>query len=48
VSDGICVADEKGGNTWEQAEDSNHSYLKLTMDQDEIATVIEKMMLGEF
>jgi len=47
VSDGICVADEKGGNTWEQAEDSNHSYLKLTMDQDEIATVIEKMMLGE-
>ena len=48
VSDGVCVADEKGGNTWEQADDSNHSYLKLTMDQDEIATVIEKMMLGEF
>jgi hypothetical protein len=48
VSEGVCVADEKGGNTWEQAEGSNHSYLKLTMDQDEIATVIEKMMLGEF
>ncbi len=48
VSDGICVADEKGGNTWKQAENSKHSYLKLTMDQDEIATVIEKMMLGEF
>lgn len=48
VSDGVCVADEKGGNTWKQAENSNHSYLKLTMDQEEIATVIEKMMLGEF
>lgn len=48
VSDGVCVADEKGGNTWKQAENSNHSYLKLTMDQDEIAGVIEEMMLGEF
>ena len=48
VSGGVCVADEKGGNTWKQAEGSNHSYLKLTMDQEEIATVIEKMMLGEF
>ena len=28
--------------------DSNHSYLKLTMDQDEIAGAIEGMMLGEF
>ena len=48
VSNGICVPDEKGGNTWKQAENSNHSYLRLTMDQDEIATAIEGMMLGEF
>jgi len=48
VSDGICVADEKGGNTWKQAGDSNQSYLKLIMNQDELATIIEKMMLGEF
>ncbi len=48
VSGGICVADEKGGNTWKQAENSNHSYLKLTMDEEEIGAVIEGMMLGEY
>ena len=48
VSDGICVPDEKGGNTWELSGNSNQSYLKLTMVKDEIATVIENMMLGEF
>jgi len=48
VSDGVCLPDEKGGNTWKLAENSKHSYLKLTMDQDEIAIVIEGMMLGEF
>jgi len=48
VSDGICVPDEKGGNTWELTGNSNQSYLKLTMDQDEIAIAIEGMMLGEF
>jgi hypothetical protein len=48
VSNGICVPDEKGGNTWKHTENSNHSYLKLTMDQDEIARAIEGMMLGEF
>jgi uncharacterized protein (DUF736 family) len=47
VSNGICVPDEKGGNTWKQAENSNHSYLKLTMDQDEVARAIEGMMLGD-
>lgn len=48
VGDGICVADEKGGNSWKQSENSNHSYLKLTMDPEEIAAVLEGMMLGEF
>ena len=48
VSNGICVPDDKGGNTWKLTDNSNHSYLKLTMDQDEIAIVIEGMMLGEF
>jgi len=48
VSDGVCVADEKGGNTWKQSTNSGHSYLKLTMDQEEIASVLENMMLGEF
>jgi len=48
ISNGICIADKKGGNTWRQAENSKHSYLKLTMDPDEIGAVIEGMMLGEF
>ncbi len=48
VSGGICIPDEKGGNTWKQAESSKQSYLKLTMDQDEIAKLMEDMMLGEF
>ena len=48
VSDGLCVPDERGGNTWKPAANANHSYLKLTMDPDEIATVIEGMMLGVF
>ena len=48
VSDGICIPDEKGGNTWKQTENSKQSYLKLTMDQDEIAKLMEDMMLGEF
>ena len=48
VSDGICIPDEKGGNTWKQTENSKQSYLKLTMDQDEIAKLMEDMMRGEF
>ncbi len=48
VSGGICIPDEKGGNTWKKAENSKQSYLKLTMDQDEIAKLMEDMMLGEF
>ena len=48
VIDGICIADEKGGNTWKHAENTNLIYPKLTMDPDEIGAVIEGMMLGEF
>ena len=42
------ISHEKGGNTWELSGNSNKSYLKLTMVKDEIETVIENMMLGEF
>jgi inosine-uridine nucleoside N-ribohydrolase len=48
VSDGLCVPDEKGGNNWIQDGHSNHSYLKLTMDQDDVVTALEEMMLGTF
>lgn len=47
VSDGICVPDEKGGNTWEEKENSLHSYLQLQMDPEEVAAIIEQIMLGD-
>lgn len=46
VSGGICIPEEKGGNTWKEKENSNHSYLRLIMDPEELATIIEKLMLG--
>ena len=48
ISDGICVPDEKGGNTWKESENSTHSYLKLKMDVEELATLIESIMLNDF
>jgi inosine-uridine nucleoside N-ribohydrolase len=47
VSGGICVPDERGGNTWIEKEGSKHTYLRLIMDPEELAPVIEKMMLGD-
>ena len=45
VTDGICVPDEKGGNTWQLKENSNHAYLKLAKDPEEMAAYIESLML---
>jgi inosine-uridine nucleoside N-ribohydrolase len=47
VSGGICVPDEKGGNTWEEKENSRHAYLRLIMEAEELAAIIEKVMLGD-
>ncbi len=48
VSDGLCVADEKGGNTWRLEKDSHHSYLRLKIDPEQMAELIEELMLGLF
>lgn len=48
VSDGMCLADENGGNTWEPKAHSKHSYLVLKMPKSEIETEIENFMLGNF
>lgn len=48
VSNGVCVPDEKGGNTWEEKENSLHSYLKLRMEPEDVAALIEQIMLGDF
>lgn len=47
VENGICVADSIGGNKWVPAENSNHAYLELTSDPEEMATLIESIMLNE-
>ena len=47
VSNGICVPDEKGGNTWKESQVSTHSYLQLKMEPEQIAGLIEQIMLGE-
>ncbi len=48
VADGICQADDKGGNTWVAKPNSTHSYLVLDWPLEKMATEIESMMLGEF
>jgi inosine-uridine nucleoside N-ribohydrolase len=45
---GICIPDEKGGNKWIEDNSSNKSYLKLKMDKEEIAALIESIMMGNF
>ncbi|MDX2432784.1 MAG: nucleoside hydrolase [Bacteroides sp.] len=48
VENGFCVADDFGGNTWEERENSNHSYLVLDMPKEEMEEELEAFMLGEF
>lgn len=48
VSGEKCVPDERGGNKWIEDSKSNHAYLVLKMDKEEIAKQIERFMLGEF
>ena len=45
---GKCLPDEKGGNTWQTDANANHVYLKLLTEPEELAHLIEKMMLGTF
>lgn len=48
VIGGKCLPDSTGGNTWVQADQSRHSYLKLLKGHEEMAQLIEGMMLGDF
>ena len=48
VEDGYCVADSTGGNEWKTATDTNHAYLKLIREQEDMATVIENFMINNF
>lgn len=47
VEDGYCVPDDTGGNKWKKGEKTNHSYLKLIVEPEEMATLIEAIMLNK-
>ncbi len=46
VEGGYNKPDEQGGNIWVDGDKMNHSYLKLLKEPEEIATIIEDLMLG--
>ncbi len=48
VTNGQCIANEKGGNTWQPKKSSNHSYLVLQMPIPKIEKELEAFMLGKF
>jgi hypothetical protein len=48
IEGGYCDPDEIGGNKWISGPLSNHSYLKLTADSEEMALCIESIMLNNF
>ena len=46
---GYCLPDENnGGNKWIPGSHGNHSYLKLKMNPEEMALLIESIMLNNF
>ncbi|MDP2115141.1 MAG: nucleoside hydrolase [Bacteroidota bacterium] len=45
---GVCLPDEVGGNKWQENRDGKHSFLKLKMSNNEMAQLIESLMLGNF
>ncbi len=48
IDDGTCIPDAVGGNIWREGKSSKHSYLKLLLKPEEMATLIESMMLNTF
>ena len=48
VQSGYCKPDDIGGNTWVSGKMSNHSYLKLKMNSEKMAELIEAIMLNKF
>jgi inosine-uridine nucleoside N-ribohydrolase len=50
VENGICVPDSTGGNYWKEINDrpTNHAYLVLKKDPEEMAEIIYSFMLNDF
>ncbi len=45
---GTCVPDETGGNDWLNKTNGAHNYLELIIEPEQMALLIENMMLGKF
>jgi hypothetical protein len=48
VQSGYCKPDDTGGNIWVSGKMLNHSYLKLIMNTEKMAELIEAIMLNKF
>ncbi|MDF1551003.1 MAG: nucleoside hydrolase [Bacteroidales bacterium] len=48
VEDGYCQPDKTGGNKWIKGDKLNHSYLKLIVEPEKMAELIESIMLNDF
>lgn len=48
VTGGYCLPDETGGNEWIKNKDSQHTYLRLLKDEEEMASIIEAFMINKF
>ena len=48
MDNGYCVAKENGDNYWVEGNKYNHAYLILKENPDEMARLIESMMLNKF
>lgn len=48
VEDGYCQPNKTGGNRWIKGPKSHHSYLQLKASYEEMAELIESLMLGRF
>lgn len=48
VNNGYCVAEENGDNYWVEGDKYNHSYIVLKNNAEEMARLIEALMLNEF
>jgi hypothetical protein len=48
IEGGYCDPDDNGGNKWVPGDTTNHSYLKLKMDPEKMAGLIESIMLNDF
>ncbi len=45
VDGGFCKPDNDGGNVWVEGDKTNHSYLKLIVEPEEMANLIDSLML---